>query len=132
MRTLAATVGVFLIIGVSTAGAEPIRVTDPERFILQTQHPIHLTSGHDVWALPYLSTASVHVWAYGGDDRVRAAGGRDTLEGMYGADILEGRGNNDHLIGGPGPDILVGGLGYDKCVGGRGLDQFLGCEVVYQ
>ena len=130
MRTLAATVGAFLIIGVSTAGAQPVRVTDPPR--VMQQYPIHLTSGHDVWAAFYYSSVPFHVWAYAGDDRVRTAYGADTLEGMRGADILEGMGGNDILVGGIGPDILIGGLGYDQCVGNSGLDQFLGCEEVTQ
>jgi hypothetical protein len=123
----AAIIGILASAGMASAQQ---RVVLPGA--LEQRYPIHLTSGHDVWAAYYYSTVSFHVWAYAGDDRVRTAYGADYLEGMMGADILEGMGGNDILVGGIGPDLLIGGLGYDTCVGNSGLDQFLGCEAVTQ
>lgn len=71
------------------------------------------------------------IFAFGGDDIVRAragadfvaaGGGDDTVFAGAGADVVLGGGGADRLFGEAGDDVLVGGNGADRLHGGIGDD----------
>jgi Ca2+-binding RTX toxin-like protein len=104
------------------------------------QTVVHGTCGND---LIFLSDNAATVYAYGGDDDIRAGWGGKTVTlhlgagndevsnngdkkviayGEAGNDILEGGHLDDALFGGEGHDDLFGGPGANSLHGGNGSD----------
>ena len=78
-----------------------------------------------------------YIFAYGGNDTVRAGkgndtvrggSGRDTIYGDSGNDVLYGEDDNDTIYGGSGRDFIDGGDDNDKLYGDSGNDTLRGGE----
>jgi len=66
------------------------------------------------------------VYAYGGNDTVKAGDANDTVYGGDGNDLIRGGVGNDVLYGDAGNDTLAGDVGCNVAYGGAGDDRFIG------